>query len=211
MKSVLFFVANWYEDLELWYPKIRLEEEGMSTVVAGLGEKTYQGKRGYPITVDTSVDEVEARDFDEPDAAGRERGADAEQEVVHVWDVLHDLPRREAVIRPLGHGSLLAHVSGVDFEPASERRLAEPLGRLVAADFGSGVFQMLEIIPIATADFHDALSAQPKATHEVLRLSGLILLHLRRVAHGHQVVLVKILSELRLDLHEAAFATVENF
>ena len=62
--AVLFFVANWYEDLELWYPKIRLEEEGIGTVVAGLGERTYQGKRGYPITVDTSVDEVEARDFD---------------------------------------------------------------------------------------------------------------------------------------------------
>ena len=30
----------------------------MMTVVAGLREKAYQGKRGYPITVDTSVDEV---------------------------------------------------------------------------------------------------------------------------------------------------------
>ena len=36
----------------------------MATVVAGLGEKTYQGKRGYPITVDASVDEVLAQDFD---------------------------------------------------------------------------------------------------------------------------------------------------
>jgi protease I len=33
-------------------------------VVAGTGEKTYQGKRGYPITVDTSVDQLEAADFD---------------------------------------------------------------------------------------------------------------------------------------------------
>ena len=63
-KSVLIFAANWYEDLELWYPKIRLEEEGATTVVAGLGEKAYQGKRGYPLTPDTSVDELEARDFD---------------------------------------------------------------------------------------------------------------------------------------------------
>mgnify|MGYP001157993129 CR=1 FL=1 len=63
-KTILFFAANWYEDLELWYPKIRLEEEGAETVVAGLGEKTYQGKRGYPITVDTSVDDVSASDFD---------------------------------------------------------------------------------------------------------------------------------------------------
>ena len=63
-KRVLFFVAPLYEDLELWYPKIRLEEEGVTTVVAGLGEPTYQGKRGYPIAPDTSVDSVTAADFD---------------------------------------------------------------------------------------------------------------------------------------------------
>ena len=33
-------------------------------MVAGTGEKTYQGKRGYPLTVDTSVDEIEAAEFD---------------------------------------------------------------------------------------------------------------------------------------------------
>ena len=41
-----------------------MEEEGARTVVAGTGEKTYQGKRGYPLTVDTSVDEIAAKDFD---------------------------------------------------------------------------------------------------------------------------------------------------
>jgi hypothetical protein len=39
-KTVLFFAGPLYEDLELWYPKIRLEEEGAKTVVAGTGEKT---------------------------------------------------------------------------------------------------------------------------------------------------------------------------
>jgi len=62
-KNLLFFAGPLYEDLELWYPKIRLEEEGAATVVAGLGERTYQGKRGYPVTVDTSVDQVDAGDF----------------------------------------------------------------------------------------------------------------------------------------------------
>ena len=62
--TILFFAGPLYEDLELWYPKIRLEEEGARTVVAGTGERTYQGKRGYPLTVDTSVDQIEARDFD---------------------------------------------------------------------------------------------------------------------------------------------------
>ena len=63
-RSVLFFAGPLYEDLELWYPKIRLEEEGAGTTVAGLGEKTYQGKRGYPVTVDTSVDQIDASAFD---------------------------------------------------------------------------------------------------------------------------------------------------
>jgi protease I len=63
-KAVLLFCAAQYEDLELWYPKLRLEEEGARTVVAGLGEKTYAGKRGYPCTPDTTVDEVRAAGFD---------------------------------------------------------------------------------------------------------------------------------------------------
>ena len=63
-QTILFFAGPLYEDLELWYPKIRLEEEGARTVVAGTGEKTYQGKRGYPLTVDTSVDQIEAGAFD---------------------------------------------------------------------------------------------------------------------------------------------------
>lgn len=63
-KRVLFFAGPLYEDLELWYPKIRLEEEGVQTVVAGIGEKTYQGKRGYPVTVDTQVDQIDPINFD---------------------------------------------------------------------------------------------------------------------------------------------------
>ncbi len=63
-KTVLFFVGPQYEDLELWYPKIRLEEEGARTVVAGLGEPTYHGKKGYPVTVDSLVDDLYPEVYD---------------------------------------------------------------------------------------------------------------------------------------------------
>src|SRR3989441_11870798 len=63
-KRVLFFAGPQYEDLELWYPKIRLEEEGAATTVAGLGEKTYQGEGGDPVPVDTNVDQGSAAGFD---------------------------------------------------------------------------------------------------------------------------------------------------
>lgn len=63
-RRILLFVAPYYEDLELWYPKLRLEEEAWQTVVAGLGAKEYHGKKGYPCTPDTTVDEIRAEDFD---------------------------------------------------------------------------------------------------------------------------------------------------
>lgn len=62
--TVLIFAAPYYEELELWYPRIRLEEEGIRTLVAGVGEKTCLGKRGsYPVTVDAHVDDVSASQF----------------------------------------------------------------------------------------------------------------------------------------------------
>ncbi|HWA58614.1 MAG TPA: type 1 glutamine amidotransferase domain-containing protein [Gemmatimonadales bacterium] len=62
--TVLIFAAPYYEELELWYPRIRLEEEGIRTLVAGVGETTCLGKRGsYPVTVDAHVDDVSASQF----------------------------------------------------------------------------------------------------------------------------------------------------
>src|SRR6266852_1166330 len=56
--TVLMLVGPEYEDLEVWYPKLRLEEAGYEVKLAGLGEKEYRGKHGYPCKVDGAV-----RDF----------------------------------------------------------------------------------------------------------------------------------------------------
>ena len=63
-RHVLVLVEQAYEDLELWYPKIRLEEEGMRVVVAGPERTRYVGKYGYPCTPDHTLDEVSADAFD---------------------------------------------------------------------------------------------------------------------------------------------------
>ena len=41
-KSILSFVDDLYEDLELWYPKLRLEEAGYITRLAGLDLKFFR-------------------------------------------------------------------------------------------------------------------------------------------------------------------------
>lgn len=64
-KRILFFVGNIYEDLELWYPKLRLIEAGAKVVVAGpkAGEK-YDGKHGYPCVSDAAIADMQSKDFD---------------------------------------------------------------------------------------------------------------------------------------------------
>jgi protease I len=64
-KRVLMFVGDVYEDLELWYPKLRLIEAGAEVVVAGEEARArYAGKHGYPCRSDRALEEVRAADFD---------------------------------------------------------------------------------------------------------------------------------------------------
>jgi deglycase len=62
-KKVLFFAADYYEDLELWYPKIRLKEAGYETAVAAKEKKTFKGKNGYPVNADLTLEEVNPDDY----------------------------------------------------------------------------------------------------------------------------------------------------
>ncbi|HYG21420.1 MAG TPA: type 1 glutamine amidotransferase domain-containing protein [Verrucomicrobiae bacterium] len=62
-KNLLTFVEDIYEDLELWYPKLRLEEAGFPTRVAAPELKTYSGKHGYPAKADILLSDCESRDF----------------------------------------------------------------------------------------------------------------------------------------------------
>lgn len=63
-KKILLFVEDQYEDLELWYPKIRLSEEGAECIVAGPELKVYRGKHGYPCKPETTLDAVTPHNFD---------------------------------------------------------------------------------------------------------------------------------------------------
>ena len=64
-RRVLILVGDIYEDLELWYPKLRLLEAGAEVSVAGPEASViYSGKHGYPCQSDVAIDDVDAADFD---------------------------------------------------------------------------------------------------------------------------------------------------
>jgi len=62
--KVLAFVDEEFEDLEMWYPVLRLRESGAEVHLAGPKANTvYHGKYGVPLTADYSIAEVKSEDY----------------------------------------------------------------------------------------------------------------------------------------------------
>jgi protease I len=112
-KRLLAFVADVYEDLELWYPKLRLIEAGAHVVVAGPeADATYAGKHGYPCLSDAAIDDVDAADFDGlvvpggfmPDKLRRDAKA---------LQLVRDFHEAEKLIAAICHGGWIPISAGV--------------------------------------------------------------------------------------------------
>jgi protease I len=64
-KRIALLAEDQYEDLELWYPLLRMREEGAEVLVVGMPEvETYHSKYGYPVTVDIQTSEIATQEFD---------------------------------------------------------------------------------------------------------------------------------------------------
>jgi len=64
-KRVAVLAENMYEDLELWYPAIRLREAGAEvTIVAPTAGATYKSKHGLEVKADLSSDSTKVDKFD---------------------------------------------------------------------------------------------------------------------------------------------------
>lgn len=63
-KKALILIGDDYEDLELWYPRLRLIEAGAEVTLAGLkAGQVYRGKHGYPGRSEAAVAELQAGAF----------------------------------------------------------------------------------------------------------------------------------------------------
>lgn len=64
-KKVIALVEDDFEDLELWYPVLRLREEGTTVDLVGKeANKTYVGKYGVPATSDKAFGDVDVASYD---------------------------------------------------------------------------------------------------------------------------------------------------
>jgi protease I len=64
-KKVIQIVSNDFEDLELWYPVLRLREEGATVDIVGeKADEKYIGKYGVPIVSEYTFEEINPNDYD---------------------------------------------------------------------------------------------------------------------------------------------------
>lgn len=64
-KRVAIFVDNYYQELEVWYPLLRLREAGAEVFTVGPeAGSTYKSKLGYPVKADRAIADVVVDDFD---------------------------------------------------------------------------------------------------------------------------------------------------
>lgn len=64
-KKVIALVEEDFEDLELWYPVLRLQEEGVQVDLVGKeAKKKYVGKYGVPAESAYAFSDIQVKDYD---------------------------------------------------------------------------------------------------------------------------------------------------
>ena len=111
--SVLIFIEDNYEDMELMYPKYRLEEAGYRVVVAGpKANHTYPGKHGYPCVSDTAIDDVEEQDFVGVICPGG-WAPDKLRRIAKLKELLVQFDRSKKLVAAICHGGWMPISAGI--------------------------------------------------------------------------------------------------
>lgn len=63
-KHIAAFAKDCYEELESWYPVYRFRDVCAKVTAVGRGTSGYTSKNGYPVTPDTTAENVDSSDFD---------------------------------------------------------------------------------------------------------------------------------------------------
>ena len=64
-RKIIVLVEDLYQELEVWYPLLRMREEGAEVTTVGTEAGViYKSKTGYPVTSDAASRDVAVSDYD---------------------------------------------------------------------------------------------------------------------------------------------------
>jgi protease I len=112
-KRMAILAEDDYQEIELWYPLLRMREAGAEVIVVGMpGVDAYHSKHGYPVQVEAAASEVSAGDFDAiivpggyaPDRMRRHRS---------MLDLVRDISERGGVVAMICHAAWVPISAGI--------------------------------------------------------------------------------------------------
>jgi protease I len=101
-----------FEDLELWYPLLRLREAGCLVDVLGTGKEKYQGKHGLWVKPDKNIGDARAKDYDAVIVPGG-WAPDKLRRYQNVLDFVKTSFDRGAVVASICHGPHVLVSAGI--------------------------------------------------------------------------------------------------
>lgn len=110
--KVAVLAERQYEDLELWYPRLRLQEEHAEVLVAGPGEGTYPSKHGYPVETDVDIADLSAEELHGIVVPGG-WAPDYLRRSAALLDLVTALDTRGAVVAAICHGGWVLASAGI--------------------------------------------------------------------------------------------------
>lgn len=111
-RKIVVLAEDLYEDLELWYPTLRLREEGAHVVIAGPGGGSYTGKHGYPVKADVDVAGVAAHEYDAVVIPGG-YAPDRLRRVPAVLTLVRDMFEQGKVVAAICHAAWVPISAGI--------------------------------------------------------------------------------------------------
>ena len=117
--QVAVLVEHQFQELELWYPVLRLREAGARVLIVGPShEQVYGSKIGYPVVADLAIDAVKPEDFDAVVIPGgfAPEGLRKNPAIVKFVRDMHD---RGALVAAICHAGWMLASAGI----ARDRRL----------------------------------------------------------------------------------------
>lgn len=112
-KRIAVLAEDNYQELELWYPLLRLREAGANVAVVGSGRKEqFSSGKGYPVRADISADDAKAEDFDAVIVPGG-YAPDIMRRVEGMTSLVRDMDAAKKVVAAICHAGWVLVSAGI--------------------------------------------------------------------------------------------------
>ena len=111
-RRVAVLAEEAYQELEFWYPVMRLREEGADVVVAApRAGYAYESFLGYPLLAEKAIGELDATELDAVVIPGGEAGTRLQDSRAAI-DLVRNLSERGAITAAISSGSAVLASAG---------------------------------------------------------------------------------------------------